>query len=116
MGSQPLTEECFQRTPLPFVGAMQQLQLANKTVVDIPATHVSNGTLPAGSVWAMNPVPACDDMSGGFQERGCSRPQFPPPPGCDKTCWGYVSNPTVGRALPLIIDKVQVPVHLEPGD
>lgn len=112
---QTLTEECFMRTPLPFVGSTQLLRFANGTESEIPATLVSEGTLPEGSTWAMNPVPACLSVSGGFQEQGCDKPQFPPPPGCDKTCWGYVSNPMVNRTLPAVIDRLRVPADLQPG-
>ena len=54
---QPLTEACFQRTPLAFDRTKQALQWNNGTRWPIAGTWVDTGTLPAGSTWAMNPVP-----------------------------------------------------------
>jgi hypothetical protein len=117
--SEPLTEECFQRTPLPFAGNTQKLRFANKTELQINATLVSVGTLPEGSTWAMNPLPSCTDITG---ESKCSIPQFPPPHGCGSHCWGYIgagadrtSNDPV-NPLPTIVDQVTVPKDLTPGD
>jgi hypothetical protein len=113
--SERLTEECFQRTPLPFTSIKQKLRLSNGRELEILATLVSIGALPAGSTWAMNPVPACSDWTGS----NCTSPQFPPPAGCDETCWGYL-GPGAGRssqpALPTIVDEVMVPKELVPGD
>ena len=53
-----LTEECFFRTPLDFNPAKQAIQWTNGTRLPIRGTFVRNGTLPAGSTWAMNPVRA----------------------------------------------------------
>jgi len=110
-----LTEECFQRTPLSFAGKTHKLRFGNGTDpkdVEIPATHVTEGVEPAGSMWAKVPIPACDDASGGFQEKGCTKPQFAPPPGCDETCWGYQNNPAVKRYMPDIVDRLQLPSGL----
>merc|ERR1712151_395110 len=113
--SENLTEECFQKTPLPFVSKSQKLRLGTGKVLDIPASLVSVGTLPAGSTWAMNPVPACSEWTGS----NCTSPQFPPPSGCDEDCWGYL-GPGAGHSsqhvLPTIIDKLSVPSTLEPGE
>jgi len=109
-----LTEECFQKTPLEFVGDKQYIQyvkyspdpafgptdtpatfppekafptpvdLSNRTA--IPAVRVSTGTLPQGSTWTRNPIPACDAAAGGAFNIKCgngrghekSDYQFPP--------------------------------------
>merc|ERR1712216_645881 len=76
--SQQLTEECFMRMPLAFVGSLQTLRWGNGTEHNIPATRI---TLKE-STWTRNPIPACSSS-------GCDVPQFPPPLGCDATCWGY---------------------------
>ena len=51
-----LTEACFQETPMPFAGD-SSLMLSNGTKIKLKSTFVSEGTLPAGSTWQMNPVP-----------------------------------------------------------
>merc|ERR1719330_294487 len=117
--SEPLTEECFQRMPLPFAGATQKLRLGDGRELEIAATRVSIGTLPEGSEWAMNPVPACSDWTGSAN---CTAPQFPPPKGCDEeTCWGYLgadggAGAGPQHALPTIVDRVMLPGSLVPGD
>lgn len=118
--SEQLTEECFQRTPLPFAGSRQILLLGNGTSVEIEATRVSSGTVPEGSTWTMNPVPACGDAVPGTYGRPCTFPQFPPPPGCDETCWGD-SDETLRAGhrhavTPQIVDLLQLPAALAPGD
>ena len=54
---EPLTEECFQRHPLDFDRSKQALIFANGTRLPIAGTFVSDGTLPVGSTWALNPIP-----------------------------------------------------------
>jgi len=111
-----LTEECFQRMPLPFAGKMQKLRWANNTEVEISASLVSEGSTPTGSAWAKNPIPACKSFSGGFQEDGCEEPQFPPPPGCNALCWGYQPSQQVpDRAIPAVVDVLQLPLEVLPG-
>ena len=55
--SGPLTEATFQKTPLPFEGK-SSLRWGGKTGKQMyfDATYVSEGTTPAGSTWAMNPL------------------------------------------------------------
>jgi hypothetical protein len=56
-----LTEQCFDRMAMPFVGNHHTIRyMDNKTEVTIPATDVSQGTWPAGSAWRRNPIPACN--------------------------------------------------------
>merc|ERR1712110_856947 len=110
-----LTEECFQKMPLPFATTTQKLRWVNGTEVEINASLVSEGTTPLGSTWARNPIPACKSFSGGFQEQGCDTPQFPPPPGCNERCWGYQTSPQFTRHMPSIVDTLQLPDSLELG-
>lgn len=63
---QPLTEDCFWKTPLPFVGSTQRLRWADGHEVEIPATRVSGNTFPANSTWTRNPIPACQGPHGGW--------------------------------------------------
>ena len=51
-----LTEACFQETPVPFACDFS-LMLGNGTVIKLNSTFVSEGTLPKGSTWQMNPIP-----------------------------------------------------------
>eukprot|EP00040_Diaphanoeca_grandis_P003277 m.24470 g.24470 ORF g.24470 m.24470 type:complete len:363 (-) comp14616_c0_seq1:138-1226(-) len=96
--SEPLTEDCFARTPLQFVDNTSTLRYiyvndtTNKTETMIEATRFSTGTLPVGSMWTKNPIPSgsFEPSSIGGNGMGNSYPpQFTPPEGCDEHCWGY---------------------------
>lgn len=88
-----LTEECFQRTPLPFVGDTTDIIDGDgKVLHTIKATRTTVGTVPEGSMWTKNPIPM-------------STRNFPPPEG------GYTGAPTSVNLL----DRVQVPAGLAPG-
>ena len=52
---EPLTEAAFQKTPLKFAGT-PKLRHTDGTETPFPPTYVTEGTTPAGSTWAMNPV------------------------------------------------------------
>ena len=80
--TEPLSEHCFMRSPLEFVGSTQTLRWRDGSERKIAATRVSQGTSPPGSTWTRNPIPACSST------RGCGVPEFSPPPGCNETCWG----------------------------
>ena len=45
----------MQATPLEFAGN-SRLMMANGQIIGINSTFVSEGTLPAGSTWQMNPI------------------------------------------------------------
>ena len=113
----PLTEECFMARPLAFAGDTSTLRWSDGHEVTIPARRVNTGTMPKGVAWTMNPIPACDDVSGGYKNAGCARAQFPPPKGCDASCWGYQPCPTCAtKEMPAIVDKVSIPADLPPGE
>eukprot|EP00501_MAST-03F_sp_TOSAG23-6_P000275 GSMAST32.ASY1.ANO1.281.1 assembled CDS len=97
--SEPLTEECFQKTPLEFSGTSQFLRWNNGHEVVIDAMRISKGTVPEGSQWTRNPIPSCGGIGVGktYSGKSCSPPQFPPPEGCDETC------------------KLKIPDNLPPG-
>lgn len=72
--------------PLEFIGNTSWIQFGggrdvnNRT--EIPANRVSVGTVPEGSTWTKNPIPACGDFFTGGAFNGaayCKKPQFPPP-------------------------------------
>jgi len=85
--NQTHTEECFQKTPLQFVGDEQWIQFgsdkANRT--SITAKRTSQGTRPQGSMWTRVPIPACYGYAGGAAPgklgwaSDCTRPQFEAP-------------------------------------
>ena len=58
-----LTEACFQRTPVPFASETQRITFKDREE-RISGTFVSEGTLPPGSTWAMNPIPMCGQENG----------------------------------------------------
>lgn len=85
-GNGRLTEECFQKTHLQFVGDESWIQFGddenNRTA--IPATRVAEGTNPAGSQWTKNPISPCGGPDGGgiptkiLHKTPCENPQFEP--------------------------------------
>jgi len=128
--TQEATEECFQKTPLQFVGDKQWIQFGNgmdpKNRTEINATRVSEGVLPVGSTYTRNPIPACNDIPrlGGHNHK-CSGPMFTPPaPGIygfgPGSCASGEEKCTLeeeaARAMPYgVVDKVRVP-NVPPGD
>jgi len=119
-----LTEDCFMENPLSFVRDTQVLKWMNGDELKINATAVEVGN----STWMKNPIPPCDDVSGGFQGAGCDNPTFPPPAGCNETCWGYqpcypgefpdgqCPGPIRTTEIPGIFDVVHVPADIAAGD
>jgi len=120
-----LTEACFQETPVPFAGD-SSLMLANGTKVKLKSTFLSEGTLPAGSTWQMNPIPGwlIGTPEGGFS---CCKHWFDPPcydpvPVPSEKDWHdqflKVEGMCSGEWLTNITfyDQLRVPDHLEPGE
>lgn len=120
-----LTEECMQRTPLDFVGDTQWFQFgadgmdtANRT--EVPASQVSVGTVPAGSQWRRNPVPACatdpyGTGGGTGPQNPCATPLFPPAmPGVFGFGLGGTPKQDISSTVG-IVDRVHVP-KVPPGD
>merc|ERR1711988_1161899 len=109
---QDLTEECFQKMPLDFVG-QQEFLWADGTSFLFNGTYVTEGTIPKGSKWAMNPVPRNDTVQTGKS--------FPPRckeiPNCGSTevnskckcsgMWGPYDMQ--------IVDTLQIPKDIKPG-
>ena len=61
-----LTEECFRKRPLDFADKTTTIRYHDDSRPDfqIPAMDVSRGTIPAGSTFRRNPIPACNCDSG----------------------------------------------------
>jgi len=60
----PVTEECFHKHPLSFVGDKHIFQYGSRFNpklgrFEVPMTKVNVGTYPPGSDWARVPIPAC---------------------------------------------------------
>jgi len=118
-----LTEACFQETPVPFAGD-SSLMLGNGTMMKLKSTFVSEGTLPAGSTWQMNPIPGYVIQEGDGWSY-CKTPG----PGCrwfDPPCHDpYAEHPqNLGQGLcsgewltnVTTYDQLRVPAHLAPGE
>jgi len=111
--SSSLTEECFQQMPLEFVGK-QSFRWGDGTQIWFEGTYVSEGTIPKGSTWAMNPIPRNDTMQTGQS----FKPRCEEIPNCGSklvksTClcsgmWGPYNLE--------IVDMLQIPKTLKPGD
>ena len=119
--SEPLTEECFFKTPLPFASTVQTLTWSDSSlppfhkeeeVWKINGTYVSEGTLPAGSMWARNPLPYSNDADP-------AKPPFTFYPLCNETITPMESD--TGKCSgrdpynTLITDELRVPADLTPG-
>jgi len=119
-GMSSLSEECFQGTPLRFVGTLQWVQYGenrkNRTAFRANRTQV--GTFPKGSEWTKNPIPACAGAWGGVLDKDpdCKEgTQFDPPAPGLKGFGVHIGNPAHYDFNFTIIDHVQVPIDLKPG-
>lgn len=111
-GTVGLTEECFRNQVLNFVGDTSWLQFGENEAHRraIPAVRVTKGTFPPGSMWTRDPIPTCAQHAGG---NTCWHgPMFPPP---IKGIYGYGDEHSDGFQFS-IVDKVEVPAHLPPGE
>jgi len=116
-----LTEECFQETPLKFVGSTQWVQYGTdrKNRTAFKAERTTKGTFPPGSEWTKNPIPACAGGWGGALDKDtdCREgTQFDPPAPGLKGFGIQIPNPTVFTFHFSIIDQVQIPHDLVPGE
>ena len=54
-----MTEECFKKTQLDFVGDIQWVMYqGDQNRVEVPAQRTREGTFPEGSQWTRNPLDA----------------------------------------------------------
>jgi len=118
-----LTEECFQKGSLEFVGntstAIYDLDYLNERT-EFPANGIS---LPTGH-WRQNPIPACGDFTGGGILGICRKPyQFPPRvnrSGQSMAGFSGEFNVLAPLSRPLhkwaVEDKVKVPMDIAPGE
>lgn len=112
---EPLTEECFMKTPLAFEGK-QTLKWSDGHTEEIEGTYVDEGVLPKGSTWAMNPLPEhpTDDFPPPCKAGTSPRVKAPMAVGQ----YGYDAGPCAGDwpTKVMIMDNVRVPADLEPGE
>ena len=92
-GLSEVTEECFQQTPLEFVGDEQWVEYAKDRQTgirtELPALQTTVGTFPAGSMWRANPFyPPTEEDPAGDNDYGRGH----------------------------VIDNIKVPANLEPGE
>lgn len=121
LGSE-LNEECFMKTPMPFAGN-SHIVLGNGTKIEIESTFVSEGTLPHGSTWQMNPIPGWGVVeNGGWSAKSknwfappCYDPySYGPGPQENRLSQGLCSGEWIHNIT--TYDKLRVPEHLEPGE
>merc|ERR1711924_325603 len=112
--SEPLTEECFFKTPLDFVGK-QRYEWVNGETFEFDGVYVTEGTLPEGSMWARNPIPRNDykQTGKGFEPSCVENKGCIPNKGGDSGCkcsgmWGPYDLQ--------IVDKVVIPKDLPSGE
>jgi len=109
-----LTEECFQKTPLPFEGMQSFRWNDGRKQVWFNGTYVSDGTTPKGSMWAMNPIPRNDTRQTGqsFEPRCEEVPNC----GSTKKMSDCLCSGMWGPYNLEIIDQLRLPADLPNGE
>ena len=112
---EPLTEANFQKNPLPFAGKPSlRWNGKNGRQLWFNGTYVSEGTVPEGSTWAMNPLPRSDSARYPGAMDAFPAPCYDPNPpgGCS---WGGMCSGCYGPDNLEIVDAVRIPAHLTAG-
>uniref|UniRef100_A0A7M5V5A9 Uncharacterized protein n=1 Tax=Clytia hemisphaerica TaxID=252671 RepID=A0A7M5V5A9_9CNID len=118
-GRKALTEECFQQTPLRFVGDKQWVQYGEdeSTRYEFTAARTDNGTTPPGSQWTRNPIPPCNGFAGGINEdHPCKNGTQFPAPGPGLEGFGVKFKNILWTFEFVIIDMLHIPEDVEPGE
>uniref|UniRef100_A0A7M5XG29 Chitin-binding type-4 domain-containing protein n=1 Tax=Clytia hemisphaerica TaxID=252671 RepID=A0A7M5XG29_9CNID len=119
-GRKALTEECFQQTPLRFVGNKQWVQFGEdrSTRFEFPAVRTDKGTFPPDSQWTKNPIPSCNGIHGGsnYLNPPCINGTQFPPPGPNLEGHGFYFREPKKHFPFSIIDLVEIPKDLEEGE
>jgi len=125
----PLTEETFREMPLDFVGkSILRWDGDKSTQLEFDGWRVSEGTMPAGSMWSKNPIPSglwwregpgfepvCEESDAcKYWASGCIPGISCPTPVGVCRCSGYSNG---GPLLPNleIVDSIKIPAQLKPG-
>lgn len=117
----PLDEETFQKLPLGFVGqqALRWGGVDGKTIL-FDGVYLSNGTIPKGSAWAVNPVPINWHLN--IIGNGSVAPKCIEDPNCNPACADWPCENACrcsGRKGPYdleIVDQVKIPTSLAAGN
>eukprot|EP00658_Telonema_sp_P-2_P003934 TRINITY_DN1146_c0_g1_i18.p1 TRINITY_DN1146_c0_g1~~TRINITY_DN1146_c0_g1_i18.p1 ORF type:complete len:172 (-),score=39.39 TRINITY_DN1146_c0_g1_i18:366-881(-) len=112
----PLTEEVFGKAPLKFVGPQKLRWRGGRAMggdeIEFNGTYVSAGTVPAGSMWARNPIPRNDfSQTGQGFEPVCVEFGMPA-----SMCSGMEDGSGGAEPTLEIVDRVLVPEGLVPGE
>jgi len=114
-----VTEECFQKTPLKFASENSWVQYGydEDARVVFKANRTTEGTYPPGSEWTMNPIPVCNSTDIGWLNPDCPHGfEFPPRGtglhGVGEVVWA----PGAVMFQWTLMDEVEVPADLEPGE
>jgi len=109
-----LDEKCFNKIHLDFEGP-QVLRWNDGSTEEINGTYVTEGTHPAGSMWAMNPLPAMDSPSFPPPCKAGNKPPVRAPMAVGK--YGYNPGPCAGNwpTTVNIMDTVRIPKDIELG-
>lgn len=119
----PMTEECYQQTPLDFATDMSTAHYWDNSHPDVQFEAVTTkvGTHPAGSMWRKNPVPMCNcDIGVGCRsitpkEAGCDPSDPSTYPQCRSVAYP-TSYLAPGQTIAQCNDGVQYPTSwLGPG-
>lgn len=120
-GRTALTEECFQQGHLNFSSDKYWLQYKGDTDkrVEVDLTELTDDGKPLQfegktGPWRRNPIPACKNW-GGVGWDNCET-WFDPPKGAPEAYGFGFGRGRRDAQHYLIIDKVQVPADLTPGD
>lgn len=110
-GRAGLTEECFRQGSLKFHGDMLWLQHGGEARrYAVRARRLTSGTSPQGSQWTQNPIPGCKSTGGNAN---CPQTWYTPPLRGIRGNGVYGNSHMVNKWL--IIDKLEVPADLTPG-
>jgi len=114
----PVTEACFQQTPLEYVGNTRFRWNADpSTEEEIDTVLVSQGTTPPGSTWAMNPIPRNDtEQTGASFAPKCNETCSGCSGGFGGACSGCRCTGEWGPVNLEIVDRVALPWMLPAGD
>lgn len=103
--NEPLTEECFQKLPLEFVGKQGFKWGGGRanggSELWFNGTYVQDGTIPVGSKWSLNPIPRFDH--GAAQAPKCIETTTER---CTGMSDGHNAQPNFE-----IVDQVLIPVR-----
>ena len=119
-GRGSVTEECFQKNPLQFYGSTHRIAWNSNEASwqEIPAMDTNVGTMPAGSTWRRNPIPACDKGHGGFLNNDNSCPQGTQFEAPGKGLHGFsVTHKGIDNVFKwVVVDQVKVPSEIPTGE